>query len=252
MNQEDALLESFLDGTLAGEDLAAFRARLRADPSLRAQVDLQQRADEALRRLFHSVPSAAGVAGLPSDAATRPMPESPPARRPQWRLALLAAALLLAAGLIFYFGPYGPGGRPFAPAPAGAGGGSPRPSTEDYFRSVVDAGFQPMWTCKDDAEFRKTTLDRLGVPILFRPDPAVVLVGWAYGRTPMSDDTSVLLARVDGREVVVLMDRSESQCRTVREAAGLHVFKRTLAGVIMYEISPRETPALLGRFYRAD
>lgn len=79
---DDGQLESYLDGLLRGEALAAFEARLASDPVLRDQVEQQLRINESLRRVFE-VPPAAASAPTPRDAAhTRGEKDATPGAEP--------------------------------------------------------------------------------------------------------------------------------------------------------------------------
>lgn len=261
----ESMLWSYLDGRLVGAEHAAFEARVAADPALRARLAQERAIEDSLRRLFaapsapaHLVPTgvqepAVRLAGSPVEPMTAGVRRPEPARRSPARLAVLAAAVLLLTAGVFYFGPLGPG-RGFLFGP-GAGGGFVRPNADGYYASLVKAGFKPGWTCGNDDEFKKTTKDRLAVPLLVKPRPGLEIVGWTYGVTPMSDDTSVLLARYDGREVIVLLDQLGGDCRVLEPtpgtAGGLHVFARKLGDVQMYELTPLDRPVVIEQVYDA-
>ena len=58
------------------------------------------------------------------------------------------------------------------------------------------------------------------------------------------------LARVDGQPVVVFVDRAERDPSTLQEPTeGLHLFRRPLGGLVLYELTPLEYPALLEQFF---
>lgn len=252
MNERDVKLEAYLDGTLGEAERAAFEGAMAADADLRREVEAQRLMDAAIRRMFVPAPGreAAVAAEAPVAGTIGPAGDSGKRRRNQSRQvrrALLAAALLLVAAGVYYFGPMGPESDLLF--------GGARVSAAEYYRSVVDAGFRPLTVCEDDAQFKAWTRERLGAAMLMNANPAISLVGWTYGVTPMSDDTSVLLARVNGREVVVLMDKSASRLHRVKTGgadggAGLSVFKRTVGPVVMYEITPEGKPWVTDRFYQ--
>src|SRR5690606_38979699 len=81
---------------------------------------------------------------------------------------------------------------------------------------------------------------------------AVALVGWGYAEDSLSGNTATLLARVGDEKIVVLVDRA-ADARPVPGGAvaggSLHVFRRQVGPYVLYEITPREAPAVLELAY---
>lgn len=82
--QDIALLEAYLDGTLSGEELRAFEARLQAQPDLAATLEMlralepavAQAAQASLKTEFKAAQAAAIAAGMASYApALNPPPQ---------------------------------------------------------------------------------------------------------------------------------------------------------------------------------
>lgn len=223
----DALLEAYLDDTLTPEQRRAFEARARHDETLARELALQRRAEESLKRQFQ--PPAMPV--LPTTTTTdgRAL-EAAPARGPS-RLRLFvplaaAAALAITAGVYLTL----LAGTPVGPV----------------YHKVVDAGFTPQWVCETDEQFTQYTKERFGTPWTFDNDPSIRLVGWRYSEDVLSPDESVLLA-TKGREKIVVVADEAAHDRRLRESGGLHVFRRTLGDLVLYEISPLEQPHVIGR-----
>src|SRR5258705_13862150 len=109
MNEREAKLEAYLDGTLGGEERAVFEREIAGDDAVRDQVEAQRQMDLAIRRMFvpavggsevagaveaaqGAEPGVAGVIGPTGSTGGRTGNRSRQARQ-----ALLAAALLLVA-----------------------------------------------------------------------------------------------------------------------------------------------------------
>jgi hypothetical protein len=71
-------------------------------------------------------------------------------------------------------------------------------------------------------------------------------VGWRYSEDVLSPDESVLLATKGSDKIVVVADEATHD-RNLRESGGLHVYRRELGNLVLYEISPLEQPEVIGR-----
>lgn len=239
-------LEAYLDGQLNPAERASVEAEIQRDPSLRALVERQERIDAGLRRLF--APPAApelvfseadasenGVAGRVVSGEVPGTRTGERAARSAWRrpwvaLVSLAAVLALAVGAWWAL--------------------APDPSTElDELQSLLEGrvAWQPMQVCTTGDAFEDWTARRFGQPL--RPGPGadrIELVGWRYDRT-LSSNTGILLARVGGTPLFVLMDheRNDRNLAPPREHSELRVHRRVVGDVVMYEVSPFESPAVL-------
>jgi hypothetical protein len=252
--EPDALLEAYLDGELRGEALAGFERRLASDAGLRAEVELQRTIDGSLGKLFGQQPALAMREGMPSVAGK--IGETPGVTgraggRGQWifRAVLgLAATFLLATAGLWYAG---------IVDPSVWLGGTPTPkvrlvSLDKAYRQQEASQFQPDFKCEDDKQFADWVNGRYGQELLVRPIEGLEVTGWTYYATGsvLSPQSALLLAKVDGKDVVVVMDRKRhDRSLTVPPDSGLHMFKRIIGGIVLYEVTPLSTEKVLPRFY---
>lgn len=236
------LIERYLDGALTPDEATAFVESLRQDPTLRADMELATRVNASLRRVFE--PSRA----VSPSPIVRKAPMTS-ARVPTW----LAAAMLILTfgGAIYLVGAYMTNSGPFSPP------GRVLPPAEFTYRHFEKTGFTPAWVCDTDEQFAKAVVDQLGSPLLVRVDdaPHLSIIGWAYqpyGTKPIiSGRTMVLLAKHDGREIMVLIDHSDAtRCMPrVMPGGGLHVFERAMGDLTAYEVTPLPEPVVIPRLY---
>lgn len=247
-NPEFARLDAYLDGLLTGAELVEFEAELSRDPGLRRQVELSRLIDHSLRAAFEPEAVALGSASV-GPASTRPGPAIAPWRRSAlYRISMLAAAaaLLLAAGVFTYTQLTDSGAFTLKVI---------RPDA--LYARVVDAGFTPEWVCTNDAEFAESVSYRLGQPLLVAAGvPGLEVLGWAYPHTykatPLSERAMILLSTVDGQRVVVFMDRAGADKPLTVKSSRLHLFKRRVGDLVLYEVTPMERPVVIEAMYKPD
>lgn len=246
MNREDdQLIDLFLDGRLDAPQREQMQRRIEQDDALRAEVLLQERLDDAVRRVF-APPSerpsqwTGGRAGAAGRAA--PLP-----RRARWILrpaALLAACLMLGLSVgVYYLGPrlFTRGGQ-FAER-------SPQSFTE-VREELIAGGFEPDWRCEIGPKFAMYVYHRLGQTLLPASiPPRFEIMGWAY-RNCLSPETMVLLTRIEDEPVLVFVDRKDSdQPQTLPAGSGLFIHKTELNELVLYELSANPKPRMLGLFF---
>ncbi len=101
-DRDDEFLSAFIDGELASEQVAGMRARLLAEPVLRARYDRMKRVDDHLRGTF----DAAGTDTVPEHVRQLLTPEQTEAtslatmRRTGWGLAIAATILAVSGQLL--------------------------------------------------------------------------------------------------------------------------------------------------------
>lgn len=241
-------LDLYLDGLLPPAERAAFERRLDAEPALAALVARQRSIDACLKKQFAPPdfgPAIAPLSVSPNGQATgmRLSPESP-GHIPHRRKFLAAAAVI---GLLAFFGwrfsgYFAPVDDRYAP--------KPWRSLEAIYQEKVASGFQVDWECKDDEEFSNTFRSRLGQHLLLAQlPPNVQSLGLAYCNS-ISPNTVFLLARVDGREVIVFADRLfDDKPQPPLRTAGLSLFRREIDSLVLYELTPSAEPKVLPHFY---
>lgn len=222
-----APIDAYLDGLMSPEERAAFEASMRADPALAAEVALQSRIDASIRAQLGPAPEA-GAVGL---RGTIPWHR----RRLVWMSA--AAAVLLGASVYVNLSNRAPAMR--------------RVGADRLYAQLIAGGYTPQWRCETDEQFVGEVRSRLGAGVLVpMGTPGVEIVGWAYADmalgTPISEHTMVLLTRVENDEVVLLLDRERDDRKVAVPAdSGLHVFRREVGGLVVYEVSPLESERVL-------
>lgn len=245
----DELLDAYLDGRLDEARRREVEAELERDPALRALVGLQGKIDAGVKR-FATPPDPKAVlarakADLAAERAEEAREDAETAKqgevvRGPWGrrvIVALAACLLVALGLTFFR----------QPTPEGY---DVQPVALVYERRVA-AGFQPDWVCRDDAEFEQSVSARLGrtVKLAATRPPGVEVRGLAYDGV-LSPHSMLVLAHVDGRPVLVVVDKAASD-RPLSLPAGspLRLFRRQVQDLVLYEVTPfddvRAIPALV-------
>ncbi len=253
-------LDAYLDGALSPEDAASFERELAADPALAAEVTLQQRIDASLRELYAVQASSPPVRldAAAETATTAPVAvleetESEPhaATRPLFRhsatlrLAMIStvAAAIGIVGAVWLSGIM-------------AGDNTTRFSRPELmamdYREQVELGFVPSEVCTTNEAFAEWTGKRFRQPMQPAGLPAsTTLAGWSYSKS-LGGYVGMLLARVNGREVLVFMDvptGSEAGGKPDQRAAGrvngLRTFERQLGRVRLIEVTPLEQPMII-------
>ncbi|MFO0873526.1 MAG: hypothetical protein U0575_06090 [Phycisphaerales bacterium] len=114
------------------------------------------------------------------------------------------------------------------------------------YRNLLVDGFEPMWSCADEAEFVRYTATEFGQAFRIAPVAEIEVLGWTYGCSLLSARTGVLLARAEGAPVVVLVDRLRSDHGLAApDDPALHVHRRELESLVLYEISTEARPRVI-------
>lgn len=223
--------EQWLDSQAEGGD-----AQLIDGERFAKDLDVQRQIDDRLRQLFTSRPPSHEqlVLQLRRGVATGQVPASSPQpnRRSWWGVAAVAAAaamLVAAVGLSLWLS----GGRIDEPVFAA------RPLAEIY-RETVASGFEPYYECHEADRFAATFDRRQGMPLALRPLPeGARMLGLSYPGG-LSRDTTAILADVQGRPVMVFVDRAEVDQRLAASDVGpkLNVFRDERHGLVFYEVTP--------------
>lgn len=233
MDNPEQLIDAYVDGVLNEEDRAAFEDAMRQRPELAAEVELQAAIDTSMKRMFD-----------PGDAGKGEEMQGHLAGRIGAKVFALAAAIVIVGVVAWMY--VGSGG--------GGGGRSRRPvkiamTPVEVYAAEVDAGFVPEEVCTTPEAFEDWIDDRYGQ--LLRPEARerVELVGWSYTDV-LSPYSALLLARVEGREVLVLLDEiREDTGLTVDADAPIRLFRREFGNLVLYEITPLDESVVLEMLY---
>jgi hypothetical protein len=77
------------------------------------------------------------------------------------------------------------------------------------------------------------------------------MVGLSYGAASPGQ-TTVLLARAAGREVLVFIDRQAGPEYKMKPGSNLNLYERRLGSLVLREVSPLDSPRVLGLFAEPD
>ena len=241
----DARLEAYFDGLSKGEERAAIEARIASEPDLKRQAELQSQINAGLERLFRVEAPVNGrlVAHLTTARRKNPLPGALPTRM-WWAAAAVAAAAALAWVLVGT--PLDRGGieEPLFAA---------RPLA-DVYREAVAEGFEPYYECREADRFAETFARRQGVSLKLLPlGSGAEMLGLSYSGG-LSRDTTAMLCRVDGKPVMVFVDRASADRPQAMDHAvnSLRVFRDQRDGLVFYEVTPLDRPRVAASLVRAD
>lgn len=244
--KSDPRLDAYLDDRMSPSERQDFRQTLDSDPSLRAILERQQAIDASLRRVFGSVNIDKAVAAIDAEApgATLIIQESEtlPAR---WKLMAAAALLAISSAGLWYSWSIS------KPAPV-ADVYAPQPwrSFETVYGDAIRNGFKPDWICRNEREFERTFARRLRQPLLIAALPAGVTAGGISYSNTITESTINVFGRVQGTPVMVFVDKAASDLKTMPQPDGkLHVFRREVGSLVLYELTPLDQPNILPHFY---
>jgi len=255
-SQFEELIEAYLDEQLAGDAKAQFERTLSGRPELRAQLDRyrarQTQINASLRRMFVAPTAPSGDFVKQIDPSrngheTIKLPTAPPPPRVRRSLLIAASIAILVCGPViawYAWQSYN------APATVAVYKPQPVRPLDDVYRERVKSGFQCDWECKTEREFAATFAAQLGQPLLMHalPDQVTSLgLSYAGGITPRS---VAYLAKVSGQPVMVFVDREQlDKGQSLSSPQGLHIFKRQVGALVLYEVTPHEKPDLLDLFF---
>jgi hypothetical protein len=70
----------------------------------------------------------------------------------------------------------------------------------------------------------------------------------------LSRYTTAMLARVNGKPVLVFVDKSSNDTHPAEPTAksGLHLFRKELGPLVLYELTPLDHPSVMDYLYLSD
>jgi hypothetical protein len=237
-------LDAYLDDVLSASERAQMTREISVSRELQAEVELQSRIDESLRRSFSpaTVPEEllAKLQGSPT-----PDRNAPRSHRRRLTLAVTALAAMLVWGVL---------GWQYLASRTRAPRYNPNAPLATIYESQLAAGFRPKWVCDDDREFASTFLTRQGQGLLLGAMPrGSKMVGLTYCGG-ISRYTTTMLARVGDAPVMVFVDRvsADTHPRLPPDERKLHLFRKELGSLVLYELTPLEQPRVMDYLYLAD
>lgn len=243
----DGRIDGYLDGQMSGEEREAFEREFESDARLREMVERQGAIDSSLSRLFAPPQADRVVAGVKAarerSGAVQVGLREGGVRRARPRLVRrgLAAAVIAMVGVggwLVWQAWFASEEIRFGPLPW-------RSLTTVYYDSIKD-GFEPEWVCETDEEFEHTFSYKLRERLhLYDVPEEIQAVGLSYCNS-ITVDTVYLLARVRGKEVIVFVDRAESDGgQTLGPESELNLFRDRVGDLVLYELTPLDEPYVM-------
>ena len=244
-------LDLYLDGLLSADRAAAFERAMAADPALAEQVRSQRAIDAGLRQAFAYEPRhALGRTPAPQATPQHSAAAGMSLRLADWRRQAFAVAALvvLAAGVIW---------MNLTPGSARRGDAIKDLPPDTAYVNLIASGFAPQFVCTTDEAFAKAVRERFGQALLVATTPSLELLGWAYDagyRTRvLGNDSLILMAKVDGKEVIVVMDRLTTDRPLAQPTTpDIHLHRRVVGQLVVYEVSRSATPLVADKIYDPD
>lgn len=238
-------LDAYMDDALTEPDRDRMAREISGRQELQVEVELQRRLDQSLRRQFapRTIPEDL-LAKLREDAPTLQM--TLPMRRRRFVLLVASSA---AAALI-----WGVLGWQYLASSSKAPRYNPNLPLDTIYEAQLEAGFRPMWVCDDDHQFASTFFNRQGQGLLLAAMPeGSKMVGLTYCGG-ISRYTTTMLARVGDAPVMVFVDRlsADTHPRLPPGETKLHLFRKELGSLVLYELTPLEMPLVMDYLYSAQ
>ena len=225
---------------------ATFLSSTGDDQALKDELGRQQAVDDSLRRLFTN-PRLGDLADRITSAmaSIKPADEVRPKRLPFLRGLAVAALLALAIGGLWYSWS---STRPdesldiYRPQPWRSFG--------TVYQDLVRNGFQPDWICRTEKQFETAFARRFRQPLLLATLPSGVTAGGISYSNTLSESTMTVLGRVDGSPILIFVDKVDvDHGPPPPPPENLHLFRREVDKLVLYELTPLNRPSVLPYFY---
>lgn len=242
----ESRVDHFHDGELTPSQREEFLHQLEGDPALRAQVECQKWIDQSIRqwsadsKVDHLLPRIEeALAGQRYQSTA-------------WRqiVRILGAAALVVfsmAGLWYSWKTTRP--QPivdvYQPQPW-------RNFATVYYDTIRD-GFKPAWICRNEKQFETAFSRNLRQPLLLATLPSGVTAGGISYSNSLTPATINVLGRVNGTPVMVFVDRLAAEVTPLPPPPPeLHLFRREIDALVLYELTPLDRPEILPFFYNPN
>jgi hypothetical protein len=237
-------IDAYLDKALTAEERDQISLEISSNAQLQAEIELQSCVDESLARLF-AAPQPPHDLPLQIRRSAAATPIALPSRRGWLKLAALATAATIVWGMLawhfFVTGTSSPRYNPNLPL-------------ETIYERCVADGFRPKWVCEDEHEFAATFFARQGQGLLLADLPAGTKMKGLTYCGGLSRYTTTMLARVDGLPVMVFVDRGAADTQPTLPSGEikLHLFRKELGPLVLYELTPLDRPRVSDYLYLAQ
>ena len=245
-NTADSRIEAFLDDRMDSSEKQAFLDLLHQDPELRAEFDRQRAIDASLRRICDESRLDPLLGRL--ETALHNAPETRLAARSPvrvWRGFAAAALLAFSVCGVWY------SWNVSKPKPI-ANVYEPQRwrSFETVYYDTIRNGFKPAWICRDERQFQRAFSDRFRQPLLLSALPSGITAGGiAYSNT-ITESTINVLGKVDGTPIMIFVDKvAADHGPPPPPPPQLHLFRREIDNLVLYELTPLDRPHILPFFY---
>lgn len=242
--ETQAILNAYIDGEMDPTQLKEFKQTLAENENLRIELELQQKIDEVLARLF--IPSSnANSSDYIAKTHIQQSHETKTSSKGSGIFVLrkFATAAAIAGGIF--------GSWLIWDSIKPSNTGRPLWQTIEAVYTEVEAEQIELWRCEDEAEFIEVFKDGFNQPLLlpFDTPPGIKVVGLAY-RFTISPYTICLISTINDKPVVVYIDRIEAGARpALTLTSELNLFERRVGKLVLYELTPMQEPSLLDLFY---
>ena len=209
------------------------------------ELELQKKIDASLRRSFSSEPTGELVHRKKMENLVSNS-KSPDRRQMAFRIAVLAASLLLLASALVWQGNTNDSTEI----------GYNREPLAELYQKTLDRGFKPYYFCEDPDRFAEQFQKQLDAPLRLSEMPAhkkMVGITFIGG---VSRKTTSMLGLVNDKPVLVFVDKISNDDQGMRSQVGksgrYHVSRATKDGLVFYEVSGHEDAQLIEYFERID
>lgn len=242
--QMQDLINAYVDDEMEQKQREKFQQRLAEDESLRAELELQQKIDDGLARLF--TPTSKGNIAVTPGNSNLKFPQGTKASNRGSRIfsaRRFAAAAAIAGGIFGSWLTFN------ALKPTGTN--RPQWQSIEAVYALAKADQVEVWLCEDEAEFADVFKNGYDQPLVlpFDTPQGIEVIGLAYKYT-ISRYTICLLSTVNNEPVVVFIDRIEAGARPqLDNTSNLRLFEKRVGRLVLYEVTPWQEPGLLNLFY---
>lgn len=241
-------IDAYVDGRLSPADRASFERFMETHAAVRTAVEFQTRIDRSINNLFAPVvadesASDAAQVEASSNGRSRHKKTVQPRRLSRgvsW--FLIASSIVIAATAVWQYAPW------FNPSDEDLFPPLPRYTLAEAYNEAEKKQFVADWLCKNDKEFAQAFYSRLGQALAMASPPAnIIPTGLSYVPLARSSTAQAVefIAKVDGKGVIVFVDKTCMACEPNEVGPGLYVFSRQLGHLTLCEVSPWDKPHLL-------